>query len=122
MYSTYGWLLIAIRACFYSGVIAFFMFAAASPNESVRGIAGGIIMADIITWLGRSIIKIDKYLAEFAWEALINIVVIIVLLYLFHIPFPARGEGMALGLMAFFVASGIKVFWYVAQEITEENG
>ena len=97
------------------------MFAAASPNQSIRGIAGGIVMADIITWLGRSIIKMDKYLAEFAWEAVINIIIVAVLVYKFDIPFPAQGEGMAIGLMAFLVTCGIKVFWYVAQEMSEEE-
>jgi hypothetical protein len=121
MYSKYGWILIALRACFYTGVILFFMFAAASPNQSIRGIAGGIVMADIITWLGRSIIKMDKYLAEFAWEAVINIIIVLVLVFIFDISFPAQGEGMAMGLMAFLGASAIKVFWYVAQEINEEG-
>lgn len=121
MYSKFGWVLILVRGGFYGGVIAFFLAASSSRNESVQGIAGGIIMADIITWLGRSIIKMDRYLAEFAWEAVINIIIVLVLVYKFDIPFPAQGEGMAMGLMAFLAACGIKVFWYVAQEITEEN-
>jgi len=121
MYSKYGWMLILIRACFYAGIIAFFWAASASRNESIQGIAGGIIMADIITWFGRSIIKMDKYLAEFAWEAVINIIIVVVLVYKFGIAFPSQGEGMAMGMMAFFVACGLKVFWYVAQEISEED-
>jgi hypothetical protein len=121
MYSKYGVVLIIVRACFYICVIAFFMLAAASPNEVIRGIAGGIVMADIITWFGRSIIKMDKYPAELAWEAAINIIIVAVLVYKFGIPFPAQGAGMALGLMAFLVTCGIKVFWYVAQETAGEE-
>ncbi len=122
MYSKYGWLLISVRAVFYISVVVFFMFISKSTNETVRGIGGGIIMADIITWLGRSMIKMDKYLAEFAWEAVINIVTVVVLVCVFGISFPTQGEGMAMGFMVFLVASGIKVFWYVAQEIAEEDG
>jgi hypothetical protein len=121
MYSKYGWLLILTRGLFYAGFVAFLLKASASSNELLQGIAGGIIMADIITWLGRSIVKMDKYLAEFAWEALINIIIVVVLVYTFDIPFPSQGEGMAMGMMVFFVACGLKVFWYVAQEISEEG-
>jgi hypothetical protein len=121
MYSQYGRLLILVRGIFYAGVVVFFLAAAASRNETVQGIAGGIIMADIITWLGRSIIKMDKYLSEFAWEALINVGIVVVLVYKFDIVFPGRGEGMAIGFMAFLVASGVKVCWYVMQEMSEEN-
>ena len=121
MYSKYGWALILTRGFMYAGFVAFLLAASASRNESLQGIAGGIIMADIITWLGRAIIKMDRYLAEFAWEALINILTVIVLVYIFDISFPSQGEGMAMGMMAFFVACGLKVFWYVAQEMSEEQ-
>jgi hypothetical protein len=121
MYSRYGGLLILARGLFYAGFAAFLCAASASSNESLQGIAGGIIMADIITWLGRSIIKMDRYLAEFAWEALINVIIVAALVSFFDISFPAQGEGMAMGMMAFLVAAGLKVFWYVAQEIPEEG-
>jgi hypothetical protein len=121
MYSKYGWLLILTRGVFYGGFVVFLITASASRNESFQGIAGGIIMADILTWLGRAIIKMDKYPAEFAWEALINVIIVVVLVYTFDVSFPSQGEGLAMGMMAFFVACGLKVFWYIAQEISEEG-
>ncbi|MBN2189084.1 MAG: hypothetical protein JW699_06490 [Chitinispirillaceae bacterium] len=121
MYSKYGWLLILTRGFFYAGFIAFLYKTAASGNESLQGISGGIILADFITWLGRSIIKLYRYPAEFAWEALINIIIVLVLVYAFDISFPSQGEGMAIGIMAFFVVCGLKVLWYVGQEMSAEG-
>jgi hypothetical protein len=121
MYSKYGWILLLLRAVFYSAIIIFFIVATSSPNESIRGIAGGVILADIVTWLGWSLFKLGRYLAKFAWDAVITIAVVIVFIYVFKVPFPTGGEGMALGMMSFFVVSGIKIFWYVLLGLTEEE-
>ena len=116
-----SWLWIVLRSGFYIGICLLFVLWEGSSNETIRGICGGVIMADLITWLGRAVIKIRQYLHEFAWDALINIAVVLVFIVIWDIPFPTGGEGMAMGIMAFMVVSPVKVVWYVLQEIAE-NG
>jgi hypothetical protein len=114
-----SWLWIALRIGFYSGVFLLFVFWEGSTNDTVRGIGGGVIMADLITWLGRAIIKIQRYLHEFAWDALINIAVVLVFIVIWDIPFPTEGEGMAMGFMAFMVVCPVKAVLYILQEMAE---
>ncbi|MBN2036376.1 MAG: hypothetical protein JW768_06500 [Chitinispirillaceae bacterium] len=121
MPSNLSWILIALRIGFYTGLFLLFALWEGSTNETVRGIGGGVIMADLVTWLGRAIIKIQRYLYEFAWDALINIAVVLVFIVLWDIPFPTEGEGMAMGMMAFLVVSPVKAVWYILLEMAEKE-
>lgn len=109
------------RSVFYAGTFWFFLHVTSNANEMWRGIGGGIIMADLITWIGRSIDKAYKYPAEFLWDSVINVVIVIVLVWVFGIPFSTQGEGWSMGIMAFMITVGVKLIWYIAQDVSE-NG
>jgi nicotinamide riboside transporter PnuC len=116
-----SWIPLSIRVVFYTAIFLLFALGESNANELVRGITGGVIMADLVTWFARAIIKIRKYLQEFALDAIINIIVVAVFIRWWDIPFPAQGENMAMGFMAFLIACPIKAVWYVLEEMNEET-
>jgi hypothetical protein len=119
MYSKFGMAAIIARGVFYAGIFWFFLSVTSSADETIRGIGGGIIAADLLTWLGRSLDKAFKYPAEFFWDTAVNVVIVVLLVSVFGVPFGSGSEAWAMGVMAFMATCGLKVFWYIAQDIDE---
>jgi hypothetical protein len=115
-----SWIPLSLRIAFYTAIFLLFALGESSMNGIIRGITGGVIMADLIIWLARAIIKIRKYLQEFALDTIINIIVIVAFIRWWDIPFPMEGENMAVGFMAFLITCPIKAVWYVLEEMNED--
>jgi hypothetical protein len=107
----------ALRTAFYGGTATVLAITRSEATQLLDAIILGIVLADFITWLIRSVMALPDHLLHGGYDALVNIAFAC---FFFRIAsFQANDDGtsMAAAFVAFMLVLGIKVGYYGVQSI-----
>ncbi|MFH0952832.1 MAG: hypothetical protein V1873_00725 [Verrucomicrobiota bacterium] len=104
-----------VRIAFYAAIIALLVVGQKSKNPMISGLVCGAILADLITWIGISIVEIPRFLRQITIDGVVNIVSLLVIFRFVGVEVPHDEERMVVAFLAFILVSVTKGLLYLLE-------
>ena len=109
------------RTAFYIVLTVTLYLASRHGSATVSGVVIGVTAADYLTWLIMALLDLPGYLAEKAWDALVNIAAGVALYSLCGVTVPKDTYAVVFGFLAFLTVLVGKGAYYGMTKIVEDE-
>jgi len=109
------------RTAFYIVLTALFYLASRHGSTTISGVVFGVTLADYLTWLTMALLDLPGYLAEKAWDVLVNIAAGVALYSLCGVSEPKDTYAIVFGFLAFLAVFLGKITYYGMTTIVEDE-
>ena len=111
----------ALRTIFYGALIGALLLWDRHGSPTVSALVTGLLLADYLTWLIRTIPTAFSDLLHGAWQTAVNVTAAMLIFKVCDITVPRDAEELGVGFLAFLLVIAIKTTYYTASWLTEEG-
>lgn len=112
-------LLAAMRTMIYGGLAALVGLTDIETIQVLEAAVLGAVMADYVTWLVRSLLRLPGEIGSACYEAAVNIVFAWFLIRTVDFQFDPSGQTSVAAFLSFLLMTVIKMAFYGAQYVQE---
>jgi len=110
-----------VRIAMYGGMIAFLALGQKSKDPTVSGFICGAILADLVTWVGISIVELPRFLRHITIDGVVNVVSLLLLFRFVGVEIPRDEERMAVAFLAFILIAVTKASFYLLERFVSSD-
>lgn len=107
----------AFRTAIYAMVATAFGLTHSEAAPLLDGIILGAILADFLTWLGRSLVQLPEHLTHGAYDTVVNVGFACFFFHMASFQITDDGTSILGAFTAFFVVLGCKIGYYGLQAV-----